>query len=111
MQGGDQLVVGAVQMCSRDDLAENLARVKALTAEAAAQGAKLVVLPECFAFLGRGERDKLAIAEELDAGRPGPIVTTLCELAAAHGVHIVGGGMPERVAGDDRRTYNTAIVV
>jgi deaminated glutathione amidase len=111
MQGSDRLVVGAVQMCSRDDLAENLSRVRTLTAEAAAQGAQLVVLPECFAFLGRTERDKLAIAEEIDDAKPGPIVGTLRELATAHGVHIVGGGMPERVPGDERRTYNTALVI
>jgi predicted amidohydrolase len=96
-------------MCSRDDLVENLSTVKRLTAEAAAQGAQLVVLPECFAFLGRSERDKLAVAEDLSS--PGPILDTLRDLAATHGVHIVGGGMPERVRGDERRTFNTAVVI
>ena len=109
MDATERLVVGAVQMCSRDDLAENLSTVKRLTTEAAARGAQLVVLPECFAFLGRAERDKLAVAEDLS--RPGPILDTLRDLAQVHGVHIVGGGMPERVQGDERRTYNTAVVI
>jgi predicted amidohydrolase len=103
------LRTAAVQMCSTDDLAANLATVRALADRAAAEGAKLVVLPECFSFLGRKEGDKLAIAEALD-GR-GPITGALRELAAKHGVWIVGGGTPELVPGDIRRTYNTAVVV
>lgn len=103
------LRVAAVQMCSSDDLAANLATVRALTDRAAAEGAQLVVLPECFSFLGRKEGDKLAIAETLD-GR-GRVASTLCELAAKHSIWIVGGGTPEIVPGDIRRTHNTALVV
>jgi predicted amidohydrolase len=105
-----QLRVAAVQMCSSDDLAANLARCRELTAQAAAEGAQLVVLPECFSFLGRREGDKLAMAEGLD-GEPGPVLGALRALATRHGVWIVGGGTPERVPGDDRRTYNTAIAI
>lgn len=106
------LVTAAVQMCSSDDLGANLEVVRARVGEAAAAGAQLVVLPECFAFLGRGERDKMAIAESLD-GAPGPILGALCELAAKHGVFVIGGGMPE-LEGDAqgaKRAYNTAVVV
>jgi predicted amidohydrolase len=109
MQPAPSLVTAAVQMCATDDLAANLAIVRRETAEAAAQGAALVVLPECFAFLGRGEKDKLAIAESLDE-QPGRILGTLCELAAKHSLTIVGGGMPEKEAGG-ARAYNTAVVV
>jgi predicted amidohydrolase len=96
-------------MCSSDNFDANLASVRALTDRAAAEGARLIVLPECFSFLGRKEGDKLAIAEALD-GR-GRVATTLAELASKHGVWIVGGGTPELVRGDLRRTYNTAVVV
>ena len=104
-----ELRVGAVQMRSTDDLAANLATCRTLTARAAADGAKLVVLPECFSFLGRGEGDKLAIAEATDGD--GPIMTTLRELATAHGIWIVGGGTPERIPEDPKRTFNTAVVI
>jgi predicted amidohydrolase len=104
-----ELRVGAVQMRSTDDLAANLATVRALTTRAARDGAKLVVLPECFSFLGRGEGDKLRIAEPTDGD--GPIMTTLRELATQHGVWIVGGGTPERIPEDPRRTFNTAVVL
>lgn len=104
-----ELRVGAVQLCSTHDLTANLARCAELTARAAAEGARLVVLPECFSFLGRTDRDKLEIAEDLDAG--GPVMTQLRELATKHGVWIVGGGTPERVPGDPRRTHNTAVAI
>jgi predicted amidohydrolase len=112
-----QLRVGAVQMRSTHDLPANLARCRELTGQAAVDGAQLVVLPECFSFLGRREGDKLAIAETLDdddAGGPkshGPVMTALRELATKHGVWIVGGGTPERVLGDDKRAFNTAVVI
>src|SRR5690349_21590269 len=102
-----ELRVGAVQLRSTHDLAANLARCGELTAEAAADGAQLVVLPDCFSFLGRSERDKLEIAETLDG--TGPVLGALRELATRHGVWIVGGGTPERVREDAKRTYNTAV--
>ena len=98
-----QLRVGAVQMSAGNDLAANLATCKGLIDQAAAEGAQLVVLPECFAFLGRGEGDKLAIAESFSEdpdGARGPIAALLREQAAKHGLWIVGGGTPERIPGD-----------
>jgi len=107
-----QLRVGAVQMRSTSDLSANLARCGELTAQAASEGAQLVVLPECFSFLGQREGDKLAIAEPFDAAGPaGPVMSTLRDLAAKHGVWIVGGGTPELVPGDQKRAYNTALAI
>jgi predicted amidohydrolase len=79
--------------------------------QAAADGVQLMVLPECFAFLGRGEGDKLPIAEDFDGGRPGPVLDMLREAATARGVWIIAGGTPELVPGDAKRTYNTALVI
>jgi predicted amidohydrolase len=106
-----QLTTAAVQMTATDDLARNLATCKERIGEAAAAGARLVILPECFAFLGQKEGDKLAIAEVLDPAKPGPILTMLAEAATRHGAWIVGGGLPEIVPGDAKRTYNTAAVI
>lgn len=107
--GSWQLRVGAVQLCSTPDLQHNLATSRALVERAAAEGAQLAVLPECFAFLGRGEGDKMPHAESLERG--GPILDTLRELATRLGIWVIGGGMPESVPGDARRAYNTAVVV
>src|SRR5215510_3425603 len=106
-----QLPTAAVQVCASDDLARNLANCRDRIAEAKDQGARLVILPECFPFLGRREADKLAIAETLDVAAPGPILGMLVEAATRHGVWIVGGGMPERVPGDEKRTYNTSVAI
>ena len=105
------LTVGAVQLCSSDDLAANLATCTRLGAEAADRGARVIVLPECFAFLGRREGDKMAFAEILDAAAPGPILSCLIDLATRHRALVVGGGLPETVPGEERRAYNTAVAV
>jgi predicted amidohydrolase len=109
-----QLRAAAVQLTSTDDLAANLATCRAQIAAAAADGARLVVLPENFSFLGRGEGDKLPIAERLHAqpgAHDGPTIAMLRELATRHDTWIVGGGMPEVVEGDTQHTYNTAIAI
>ena len=109
-----QLRVGAIQLRSGSDLQVNLATCRELIAEAARDGAQLVVLPECFALLGRSEGDKLAVAEgfdEIGAARARPIFDTLRETAAARGLWLVAGGTPELVPGDAARTYNTALVI
>jgi deaminated glutathione amidase len=105
-----QLSTAAIQMTAVANWQRNLAELQRLVGDAAAAGARLVVLPECFPFLGEHEGDKLAVAESLD-GNPGPIRAALAQLAAQHGVWLVGGGMPESIAGDPRRTYNTAVVL
>jgi predicted amidohydrolase len=106
-----EIVAAAVQMSSNDDLAANLGRVRALGDEAAAKGANLVVFPECFAFFGRKEGDKMAVAEVLDDARPGPILSALADLATRHRAWVIGGGMPERAPGEETRAYNTAVLV
>ena len=105
------VTVAAVQMCATDDLAANLATCRRLAARAADAGARLIVLPECFPFLGSREGDKMAVAETIDDAHPGPIVETLQAIATQHRAVVIGGGMPERVPGDDHRAYNTALVV
>jgi predicted amidohydrolase len=110
--------VAALQMCATNDLAANLAVCERRAAEAADRGARLLVLPENFAFLGRHEGERLAVAERLDPAAPGPILSALAAMASRHGMWIIGGGMPEAL--DDGagpvpdvpgKTYNTCVVV
>jgi nitrilase len=84
-------------MTSVPDVPTNLREAGRLIAQAAGAGARLVVLPENFAFMGAAEQDKLAI-RETDEG--GPIQSFLAEAAARHRVWIVGGTLP--MASDDR---------
>jgi predicted amidohydrolase len=101
--------VAVVQLNVQDDVSENLARVRHWIAQAAAAGAQLVALPENFAFMGE-EAKKRELAERLDGAFPGPILGTLSEIAAKHGVWVVGGGMPEK-SDDLARPYNTSVLV
>src|SRR5262245_28927090 len=106
------LRVGAIQMRSTGDLVANLATCRTLAQSAVAEGAQVVILPECFAFLGRGEGDKLAVAEAFEVGQRtdgGPVLSMLREIATTHRVWVIGGGTPEIVPGDPKRTYNTAL--
>ena len=93
------MLVAAIQMTSSPDVAVNLADAARLLAEAAAAGARVAVLPENFAIMGRREADKLAVAE---APGDGPIQAALAGAAADLGLWIVGGTVPLRVPGDTR---------
>lgn len=99
------LRLAAIQMCSRQDRAENLTRAQALLKEATQQGARLIAMPENFSFLDR-EGDKLQALEDLDTG---PSVRMLRDFAASYGVMIVGGSVPLRAA-DGTRVTNTCLV-
>jgi predicted amidohydrolase len=103
------MFVAVVQLNSQDNVLANLARARHWIAQAAALGANLIALPENFAFMGEEAR-KRELAEPIDSARPGPIVSALAEIAAARGVWILGGGMPER-SDDPARPYNTSVLV
>ncbi|MEO6186068.1 MAG: carbon-nitrogen hydrolase family protein [Steroidobacteraceae bacterium] len=91
--------VAAVQMTSGVDVAPNLAVARGLLAQAAAQGAKLAVLPENFAIMARRERDRQAVAEQ---DGDGPIQAMLASSAKEFAMVVVGGTIPLRVPGDTR---------
>src|SRR5688572_21542740 len=86
----------AVQMTSTRDVAANLREAGRLVAEAARQGAKLVVLPENFSFLGATDADRVAAIEPFGDG---PAQRFLMETAESLGVWIVGGTIPIRDSG------------
>jgi predicted amidohydrolase len=85
--------IAAVQMVSTTRVETNLEAARTLIAQAARDGAKLVVLPEYFCVMGRSDRDKLAIAE---APGDGPIQAMLAQAAREHGVWLIGGTVPLR---------------
>jgi predicted amidohydrolase len=111
-----ELVVGAVQMTSTEDVEANLERARELVRQAATSGALLVGLPENFAYLGNDRDHRLAIAETLpdpgtppDHGGSRPILGAMQELARAAGTWLLLGGFPERGAGNKIR--NSAVLL
>ena len=83
--------VAAVQMISTPVVAENIASAQRLIAEAVAQGAELVLLPEYWAILGMTETDKLAHAEAFGTG---PIQQFMASMAQQHSIWLIGGTLP-----------------
>lgn len=88
-----------IQMCSGPDVAANLASAATLLEAAAEAGAELAVLPENFSFLGRGEADRIDVAEPpVDGDVQGFLAARAREL----GLWIVGGTLPVLAPGEAR---------
>jgi nitrilase len=98
--------IAALQMVSTPDVERNLVAADRLITEAAAQGARLVALPEYFCFMGHKDSDKLQIAE---APGEGPIQAFLAMQARMHQLWIIGGTLPIRME-DSRRARNRCCV-
>ena len=105
-QSAGRARVAAVQMVSTPRVAENLAVAGELIAEAAAQGAQLVALPEYFPIMGMNDADKVAAREDDGLG---PIQAFLAATARRHGIWLAGGSIPLR-AGDPNKMLNTTLV-
>jgi deaminated glutathione amidase len=93
----------AVQLNATPDKARNLETADRLVRRAAADGAQLVVLPEKWSLLGRGN-DLRAGAEPLD----GPAVTWAQDVARELGLELVAGSVSERVEGE-AKLRNTSL--
>lgn len=106
MQGNEFFPVAAIQMVSGTSVEANLVRAGELVADAAQQGARLIVLPEYFCFMGRRDRDKLAIQERHGTG---PIQDFLARTAQRHGIWLLGGTLPLQ-SEDSDRIYNAMLV-
>jgi predicted amidohydrolase len=98
--------VAAIQTVSGPSVDANLGVAEELIGVAAAEGARLAVLPEWFCFIGAGERDKLALAEIDGAG---PIQSFLADAAGRHRIWLVGGSLP-LAARDPGRVCNACLV-
>jgi predicted amidohydrolase len=97
--------MGAVQMTSTADRARNLETALRLVSEAADLGARLVALPENFAFMGP-EEQRQAGAETLD----GPTLAALRDVAKRRGIFVIAGSIAEAVS-EPRKTANTSAVI
>ena len=98
--------VAAIQMVSTPVRDENLAAAARLIDAAAAQGARLVSLPEYFCHFGWKETDKFQVAE---AEGQGPIQDLLSAKAREHGIWLAGGSLPLKTP-DPSKVTNTALM-
>lgn len=105
--------IASLQMVSTPRLKDNLEVAQTLIQQAAQQGAKLVLLPEYFCFMGHKDTDKLALAEPFGEG---PIQAFIAHQAQQYGVFIIAGTIPlqvppnELTEGEPVRVYNSSLV-
>jgi predicted amidohydrolase len=97
--------VAAVQLNSTADPSANLAKADRLTRAAAAEGARLIVLPEKWTAIGNDEQLQAA-AETLE----GPAIAWARAAARELGVDLVAGSILERVRGQ-AKLANTSVHV
>lgn len=97
--------VAAVQLNSSADPATNRDRAERLVRAAAADGARLIVLPEKWTAIGSDEQLRDA-AETLE----GPTMQWARSLARELAVDLIAGSLPERVSGQDKLA-NTCVHV
>lgn len=83
--------IAAIQMVSGTSVQGNLDAARQLLAQAAAQGAELVLLPEYFCVMGLKDTDKLKVRETAGSGL---IQQFLSDSAQELGLWIVGGTLP-----------------
>jgi deaminated glutathione amidase len=106
----DRVVAAVVQMTSTTDVERNLAKAEELVTQAAARGARLVGLPENFAFL-RCEGEPVPDPQPLD----GPWVQRMAALARRLRITLLLGSVPERVPEDEPtpgpRVRNTSLLL
>src|SRR5262249_13791642 len=77
------LRVGLVQLNSQHDVAANMAAIERLVGDAAARGARFVMLPEYAPYLGP-DAGYLASAEPI----PGPLTERFAALARRHDIYL-----------------------
>ncbi len=98
--------VAAIQMASGSLVSANLLEAEKLIANAVADGAELIVLPENFALIGVKPED---VAAQCEPSGRGAIQTFLSEQAKLHDIIIAGGSIP--LCGDDSAHYRNCLQV
>lgn len=88
----------AIQLSSRKQPQQNLARVQQLLQQLPPQRPQLVVLPEAFSCFGAGDRAQLEMAE---VDGEGPVQTALSNLARQHQITLIAGTIPLQGSGAD----------
>lgn len=93
----------AIQLNANSTREQNVAKAVQMVAEAAAAGAKLIVLPELF----NGYGDLAQVMQEAET-IPGPTSERLRQCAMQHRVWLVAGSICEK-SDDSQRGFNTCL--
>lgn len=97
--------MAAIQMCSSEDVEENLQTARNLIQEAAQKGAKLIALPEMFPLVTYQEEKRLLLSEPFGRGR---VQDFLAKTAKQCGIWLVGGTIP--IQAGNSKNYAACLV-
>lgn len=103
----DAGLVAVCQMNSTSDVDRNLGICVDLVRKAKSRGAKVVFLPECFDYVGENQEQTLSMAAPLES----PRMQSLRDLAKELGVWLSLGGYHEKGPPDDKRLYNSHVII
>ena len=95
---------GAVQMLATDDKAANLKEAEHWIRHAAANGARIVALPEVFIWRGNKRLERES-AEPI----PGSTSTAMSALARDLSIYLLAGSILEAIPGNEK-AYNTSLL-
>ena len=98
-----------VQLTSTGRIRRNLDRVGELVRSAAAQGADLVALPENFAWIRVPEAEPPPVGP-VTPQAPGTLVAEMAALARECACHLLLGGLPEAVPGQEK-FHNASVLL
>jgi predicted amidohydrolase len=99
-----KFVAAAVQMVASNDKAANLKEAEHWVREAAAQGSRVVALPEVFIWRGSKKLER-ENAEPI----PGPTANAMAVLAAELKIYLLAGSILEEIPGTGK-AYNTSLL-
>jgi deaminated glutathione amidase len=99
-----KFLAAAIQMLAADDKAANLREARHWIRHAAAQGARVIALPEVFIWRGSKKFER-EFAEPI----PGPTSAAMAELARELGVYLLAGSILEEIPGG-QKVYNTSLL-
>jgi predicted amidohydrolase len=99
-----KFTAAAVQMIAADDKAANLAEAARWVRRAAAEGARVVALPEVFIWRGNKKSERQN-AEAI----PGPTSNSLAALAAELKIYLLGGSILEEIP-ESEKSFNTSLL-
>jgi predicted amidohydrolase len=103
--------IAAIQTSSSDNIAENLAQIELCIAQSVEDGAELVILPECCAFMQSSVAQLLETAEQRNPkdSAQGEIQAAFSGLSKKYQVWVIAGSLPVKSSNPDKIT-NTLMV-
>lgn len=99
-------LIAAIQLNSGDDVDSNLKLAGDLVEQAASRGARYVVLPEYFYWMGEDEGQRVGLGEVFGHG---PLQQAMSRLAERHQVYLAAGTLPI-VSPIENHVYNSQLL-